>query len=131
MTVSQRAIIRAKNYILYQINTIEEEGMDRRGTPDDPTNWYNIDRMTAIRDVVRQIVAGVEPDYTAFYGGQPENFDDENTLFVVATRDRPGLIAVAPDMLALLQDIVASSEPLPPGLRDKIRAAIAKAEGAS
>ena len=38
------------------------------------------------------------------------------------------LIAAAPDLYALLQYIVESNEPLPPGLRDRVRAAIAKAE---
>lgn len=76
-TVSQRALIRAKNYILEEINTIEEEGINRRGAPDDPALWYGIDRMAAIRDVAAQIVAGVEPNYSEFYGGPPEDFDDE------------------------------------------------------
>jgi hypothetical protein len=77
MTVSQRALIRAKNYIRYQIETIEEEGINRRKSPDDPANWYGIDRMHAIRDVAMQIVAGIEPHYEEFWGGSAEDFDDK------------------------------------------------------
>jgi hypothetical protein len=78
MTINQRALIRAKNYILHEINTIEEEGIDRRKSLDAPAIWYGIDRMCAIRDMAAQIVDGKEPNIRDVYDGPPEDFDDEN-----------------------------------------------------
>jgi hypothetical protein len=77
MTISQRTLIRAKNYIRYQIETIEDEGLNRRGPLEEPAPWYGIDRMCAIRDMAAQIVNGIEPDFAAVYGGTPEDFDDK------------------------------------------------------
>jgi hypothetical protein len=89
MTVSQRGLIRAKNYILHEINTIEEEGIDRRAPQDAPALWYGIDRMHAIRDMAAQIVEGKEPNISEVYDGPPEDFDDENSTYSLCVNYAP------------------------------------------
>jgi hypothetical protein len=84
-TVSQRGLIRAKNYILHEINTIEEEGINRNKPLEKDATWYGIDRMCAIRDMAAQIVDGKEPNISEVYGGPPEDFDDENSAYAVSS----------------------------------------------
>lgn len=76
MTISKQNFDRGIARIIYELETIREEGRDRAGAP----TWYALDRLEAIRQTAALIIAGNE---LACVGGssrgdidaEPEFFD--------------------------------------------------------
>lgn len=73
--ISKLGFDRAIARIIYELETIREEGRDRAGNP----TWYAMDRLEAIRQTAAHVIAGNElacvGGEPADFGGPPEYFD--------------------------------------------------------
>lgn len=74
MSITQRALDRVANRILYEINTIREEGTVG-GTGPALAHWYGLDRLAAIQEVAAAALAGDEDASVIGYGGEATDFD--------------------------------------------------------